>query len=93
MKEKYRIRFSKIKADHNRIKDIDYYGTCTVLPKEGEMFWMNKLNFENQSEGWVNTSIVEKIELKDYVYTLYTQSKSIYEVTVLEILTPQEEED
>lgn len=80
----YKIKFRKVKADHNRISDETMTGFCENLPMVGEMFiFVKRPNDPKTFYGMVNTSQVERIEQSNKTFKLYTHSGSIYEVTLI----------
>jgi len=78
------VRFRKVKNNHNRLRDDTIQGQCFNLPKVGKLFVMTaEPKTERAFLRRVNTSLVVKCTLKHNVYTLETQSGSIYKVEML----------
>ena len=80
----HKIRFTKVKADHDRIRDDVIEGIAHKLPKVGECF-----DFYSKSRNFrlgirmVNTSPIVELHEDGLTYYLTTQSGSHYTVEVL----------
>jgi len=81
----YKIKFSKIKNDHNRLRDDVIEGETEDLPEIGKMFVFYGEGKEFGTRH-VNTSLVVSMgHIPDTSkFMLLTESDSIYEVEVLE---------
>ncbi len=84
----YKVRFKKIKADHNRIRSETIEGHAVELPQLGKPFVFVGESVDktvNSSGGMrmVNTSRIMEIDRQGEVFTCTTENNSIYEITVL----------
>lgn len=80
-----KVRFVKIKNNHNALRDDVIEGVTSALPKEGESFCLQaEPKDPSASVRLVNTSVVSKVEQLDNEYTFTTRSGSLYKVIVLE---------
>lgn len=79
----YKVKLTKIRNNHNRLRSNEIIGIAQDLPKVGESFAM-------MSEALVigvrliNTSPVQNIETINNKHQIFTESGSLYEVEVLE---------
>lgn len=78
----YKVRFKKIRNNHNRMRTDVVEGITHELPKVGESFVMLSEGLEFGTR-MVNTSPVQNIETIDNKHQLFTESGSLYEVEVL----------
>lgn len=82
---KYKVLFTKIKNNHDRLRTNTVEGVTQELPTLDNMFVMfGKSLTEGMAARVINTSPVKKIEMIDNIYMLTTESGSEYSVKVLE---------
>lgn len=79
MNTTYKVIFKKISNNHNRLRTDEIEGQTDELPVEGKPFIMlgEGLEFGVRI---INTSVVEKVEKVFNLYTIETQSGSVYQV-------------
>jgi len=78
----YKVKFTKIKADHDKLRSETVEGVTRELPVEGKSFVLlgEGLEFGTRC---VNTSPVKKVEKEGHKYILQTESGSTYQVDFL----------
>jgi hypothetical protein len=78
----HKIKFTKVKNDHNRLRDNIIEGQCNNLPELDKPFIFTGPGKEFGTR-LVQTSPVKTIEIIDNLYRVTTESKSVYKIEVL----------
>ena len=78
----YNVRLTKIKNNHDRLRDNVIEGQAAKLPAKGSQFWLTAppRDDPNASGRVVNTSVVTRITTVGNQYILNTESGSVYQV-------------
>lgn len=79
----FKVRFTKVKNDHNRLRDDVIEGTCEVLPEVGKSFVMLAPPRDAGNGRMINTSPIQTCVVINGAYMVKTASGSLYKIEVL----------
>lgn len=82
----YKVKFSKVKNSHSRLRGDEIVGYCASLPVVGSWFLLIAEPLEDTTMDFrqVNTSVIDAISRDGNKYTVTTRNESVYLIEVLE---------
>lgn len=79
----FKVRFTKVKNDHERLRDDVIEGTCELLPEIDKSFVMVAAARDAGMVRMINTSPIQTCVAINGVYMVKTTSGSLYNIEVL----------
>ncbi len=78
----YNVRLTKIKNNHDRLRDNVIEGQAAVLPVKGKQFWLTAPPRDDPKASGrvVNTSVVKRITTVGNKHIIVTESGSTYQI-------------